>query len=127
MSRACGVLENSTSTGKVRPGMRKTGTEPKKSANLSASSVAEVTIRRKSRRRATTCKDAQPEHLHLTPTGCCSPVQNLVGVCVPGACLIDDAKHCSCSFWHVRDKRALVHLVHDDGAVLEPNPKPQPE
>ena len=51
----CGVFEKSTSTGNVRPGMRNTGTEPKKSANLFASSVAEVTMSRKSRRRATTC------------------------------------------------------------------------
>ena len=53
--RACGVLLNSTSTGKVRPGILKTGTLPKKSLNFLASRVAEVTISLKSRRRATTC------------------------------------------------------------------------
>ena len=37
----CGVLEKSTSTGKVRPGILNTGTLPKKLLNLSASSVAE--------------------------------------------------------------------------------------
>lgn len=50
-----GVLEKRTSTGKVRPGILKMGTEPKKSENFWESRVAEVTMRRKSRRRATTC------------------------------------------------------------------------
>ena len=52
---ACGVLLNSTSTGKVRPGILNTGTLPKKSLNFLASRVAEVTMSLKSRRRATTC------------------------------------------------------------------------
>ena len=38
--RTCGVLEKSTSTGKVRPGILNTGTLPKKLLNFSASSVA---------------------------------------------------------------------------------------
>lgn len=42
------------STGKVRPGMWKIGTFPKKDANLSASMVAEVTTSLRSERRATT-------------------------------------------------------------------------
>lgn len=42
------------STGKVRPGMWKMGTFPKKEANLSASIVAEVTTSFRSERRATT-------------------------------------------------------------------------
>lgn len=42
------------STGKVRPGMWKIGTFPKKEANLSASMVAEVTTSFRSERRATT-------------------------------------------------------------------------
>ena len=50
-----GVLENMTSTGKVRPGILNTGTPPKKFANLVLSSVALVTTKWKSRRRATTC------------------------------------------------------------------------
>ena len=52
---AWGVLENMTSTGKVRPGIWKTGTPPKKLANFLESSVAEVTTRWKSRLLATTC------------------------------------------------------------------------
>ena len=58
--RAWGVLENMTSTGKVRPGMLNTGTPPKKLANLVLSSVALVTTRWKSRRRATTCACHKP-------------------------------------------------------------------
>lgn len=42
------------STGKVRPGIWKMGTFPKKEANLSASMVAEVTTSFRSERRATT-------------------------------------------------------------------------
>lgn len=42
------------STGKVRPGMWKMGTLPKKEANFSASIVADVTMSFRSERRATT-------------------------------------------------------------------------
>lgn len=42
------------STGKVRPGMWKMGTFPKKAANFSASIVADVTMSFRSERRATT-------------------------------------------------------------------------
>jgi hypothetical protein len=52
--RTCGVLLNMTSTGKVRPGILKIGTLPKKFENFAESSVAEVTMSFKSRRRATT-------------------------------------------------------------------------
>ncbi len=48
-------MEKSMSTGKVLPGIMNTGTLPKKLENFWASRVALVTIRRKSRRRATTC------------------------------------------------------------------------
>eukprot|EP00964_Phaeocystis_antarctica_P096684 scaffold62956_cov48-Phaeocystis_antarctica.AAC.1 len=42
------------STGKVRPGILKTGTLPKNALNLSESMVAEVTMSLRSRLRATT-------------------------------------------------------------------------
>ena len=44
----------SVSTGKVLPGMLNMGTDPKKLENFSELRVAEVTMSRKSRRRATT-------------------------------------------------------------------------
>lgn len=132
--RTWGVLEKRTSTGKVRPGIWKTGTLPKKLENFWASSVAEVTMRRKSRRRATTWPGREGAvrgrsggcggwMVYVIVRGSSSAASILAPRSVPPKAtqnttpcprhLFEDAKE------HVGVEGALMGLVHDHGRVPE--------